>query len=91
VGYPSRPYDRSAIIKPTTSTPPLSCPMSTSVKATLHETIDRLSEADCHRLWQLWETQTIVIRPTQAIHFQPVSAIVIQGPTAAQSLIEDRR
>jgi hypothetical protein len=65
--------------------------MSISVKATLHETIDRLTEADCQRLLQLWETQTIVVRPTQAIHFQPVQAIVIQGPTAAQSLIEDRR
>jgi hypothetical protein len=65
--------------------------MSTSVKATLHETIDRLDEADCQRLWQLWQTQTIVIRPIQAVHFQAVSAIVIQGVTAAQSLIEDRR
>jgi hypothetical protein len=65
--------------------------MSTSVKATLHETIDRLSEADCERLWQLWQTQAIVIHPTQAIYFQPVSAIVVQGSTAAQSLIEDRR
>jgi hypothetical protein len=65
--------------------------MSTSVKTTLHETIDRLSEADCQRLWQLWQTQAIAIRPTQAIHFQPVRPIVIQGGSAAQSLIEDRR
>jgi hypothetical protein len=65
--------------------------MSTSVKATLHETIDRLSEADCQRLWQLWETQAIVIHPAQPICFQPVTAIVMQGTTAAQSLIEDRR
>ncbi len=65
--------------------------MSTSVKATLHETIDRLSEADCQRLWQLWETQTIVIHPAQPICFQPVQTVVIQGPNAAQSLIEDRR
>jgi hypothetical protein len=65
--------------------------MSTSVKATLHEAIDRLSEADCQRLWQLWQTQAVIIQPTQPIHFQPVSAIMIQGPTAAQSLIEDRR
>jgi hypothetical protein len=64
--------------------------MSTSVKATLHETIDRLSEADCQSLWQLWQTQAIVIHPTQPIGFQSVQAIVIQGPTAAQSLIEDR-
>jgi hypothetical protein len=57
--------------------------MSTSVKATLHETIDRLSEADCQRLWQLWETHMIVIHPAQPICFQPVTAIVMQGTTAA--------
>ncbi len=62
--------------------------MSTSVKATLHETIDRLSESDCQSLWQ---TQTIAIHPSKPIQFQPVLAIVIQGVTAAQSLIEDRR
>jgi hypothetical protein len=65
--------------------------MSTSVKATLHETIDRLSEADCQSLWQLWQTQAIAIHPPQPIHFPPVTAIVIQGQTAAQSLLEDRR
>jgi hypothetical protein len=65
--------------------------MSTSVKATLHETIDRLSEADCQSFWQLWQTQAIVIRPAPPLHFPPVQAMVIQGPTAAQSLIEDRR
>jgi hypothetical protein len=65
--------------------------MSTSIKATLYEAIDQLSETDCQRLWQLWQTQATIIQPTQPIHFQPVSAIVIQGPTATQSLIEDRR
>jgi hypothetical protein len=65
--------------------------MPTSVKATLHETIDRLSEADCQSLWQLWQTQTIAIHPTQPIHFPPVQAIVIPSPSATQSLIEDRR
>ena len=65
--------------------------MSTSAKATLHETIDRLSEADCQRLWQLWEAQAIVIHPTQPIRFQLVTAIAIPGPSTAQSLIEDRR
>jgi hypothetical protein len=60
--------------------------MSTSVKATLHETIDQLDEADCQRLWQLWQTQTIVIRSMQAVDFPAVSAIVIPGGTAAQSL-----
>jgi hypothetical protein len=49
--------------------------MSTSVKATLHETIDRLSEADCQSLWQLWQTQAIAIHPPQPIHFSPVTAI----------------
>jgi hypothetical protein len=65
--------------------------MSTSVKATLYETIDQLSEADCQSLWQLWQTQAIAIHPPHPIHFPPVTAIVIQGQTATQSLIEDRR
>jgi hypothetical protein len=70
--------------------------MSISVKATLHAAIDRLSEADCQRLWQLWQTQTqpiqtIARHPTPPLHFQPVPAIAIPGPTAAQTLIEDRR
>ena len=64
--------------------------MSTSVKATLHETIDRLSEADCQSLWHLWQTQTIVIHPTQPIHFPPVQAIVIQGSTAAKNLFHQK-
>jgi hypothetical protein len=64
--------------------------MSTSVKATLHETIDRLSEADCQSLWQLWQTQAIAIHPPHPMHFPPVTAIM-KGQTAAQSLIDDRR
>jgi hypothetical protein len=70
--------------------------MAISVKATLHAAIDRLSEADCQRLWQLWQiqmgpTQAIARHPPQPINFLPVTAIAIPGPTAAQSLIEDRR
>lgn len=65
--------------------------MSASVKTKLHETIDRLSEADCQSLWQLWQSQASVIRPKQMIDFQTVPAIVVQGQSAAQSLIEDRR